>query len=205
MWALVKEGTVVRIFRQPQAFRDNRNKTHFKDVFTRWSAEELAAIDVYPVEEIDEAPAYSVKTGTKTTFDGTKVTLEVTYEQMPLETIKKMTLKRINRWKQRQQDGMFEYGGNTYQCDPRSRDFIMGRSLDAFIALSLQQEYTVTFRDADNVDHELTAQEMIELGKAAADHVQHYHDTAKALKDTVAEAQSFEDLATVLDTIKGSA
>jgi hypothetical protein len=50
MWALVKANQVIKIFNTPQAFEHNDIK-HPANIFSSWSAEEKAAIGIYPVQE----------------------------------------------------------------------------------------------------------------------------------------------------------
>ena len=49
MWALVKANQVIRIFNGAQAFEHNDIK-HPANIFSSWSAEEKAAIGLYPVQ-----------------------------------------------------------------------------------------------------------------------------------------------------------
>ena len=49
MWALVKANQVVKIFNGAQAFEHNDIK-HPANIFSSWSAEEKAAIGLYPVQ-----------------------------------------------------------------------------------------------------------------------------------------------------------
>ena len=49
MWALVKANQVIKIFNGAQAFEHNDIK-HPANIFSNWSAEEKAAIGLYPVQ-----------------------------------------------------------------------------------------------------------------------------------------------------------
>ena len=49
MWALVKANQVIKIFNGAQAFEHNDIK-HPASIFSSWSAEEKAAIGLYPVQ-----------------------------------------------------------------------------------------------------------------------------------------------------------
>ena len=49
MWALVKANQVIKIFNGAQAFEHNDIK-HPTNIFSSWSAEEKAAIGLYPVQ-----------------------------------------------------------------------------------------------------------------------------------------------------------
>ena len=50
MWALVRANQVIRIFNGAQAFEHNDIK-HPANIFSSWSAEEKAAIGLYPIQE----------------------------------------------------------------------------------------------------------------------------------------------------------
>ena len=50
MWALVKANQVIKIFNGAQAFEHNDIK-HPANIFSSWSAEEKAAIGIYPIQE----------------------------------------------------------------------------------------------------------------------------------------------------------
>ena len=50
MWALVKANQVIKIFNTPQAF-EHKDIKHPANIFSSWSAEEKAAIGIYPVQE----------------------------------------------------------------------------------------------------------------------------------------------------------
>mgnify|MGYP003138852154 FL=1 len=52
MWALVKANQVIKIFNGAQAFEHNDIK-HPANIFSSWSAEEKAAIGLYPVQNDD--------------------------------------------------------------------------------------------------------------------------------------------------------
>ena len=205
MWALVKDGQIEKVFEYPQSFRDNNGVLHPSNIFEVWTEQELKDISVYPVEnEGAEQPSrFHVHTGYDYTFDGTKVVRTSIWTPIELEVAKESALLTIEEWKRGHQDSTFEWNDAWWQCDQRSRDFILGRSLDAFIAvMTLQEDYTVTFRDADNVDHVLTAQQMIELGRAAAAHVQYWHDQAVIKKNAVKEAEDLETLVQILEELE---
>ena len=50
MWALVRANQVIKIFNGAQAFEHNDIK-HPANIFSSWSAEEKAAIGIYPIQE----------------------------------------------------------------------------------------------------------------------------------------------------------
>lgn len=191
MWALVKDNKVLEVIERPRMFVDINGYTRFKSVFDLWPNSDLKQIGVYPLEIVDTSPSKFHKfSGFTYTIGEDKVTKTVEYQEIALEDAKKLAQNMLNVWKQRKQDGTFEWYGFNWQCDPRSRGFITGRALEAFMTLSLGQQFEVNFRDADNTDHTFDAQQMIDLGKAAAEHVQYWHDEAKSIKGLVANAAS---------------
>jgi hypothetical protein len=50
MWALVESGSVTAVYTRPKAITLNGIQ-HPRDIFTRWSADELKAIDIYSYSE----------------------------------------------------------------------------------------------------------------------------------------------------------
>lgn len=202
MWAVVKGEGDYEIIHSPRGFVDANGRTHPPDVLTRWTIGELLEISVYPVERVlVPQPLHNI-VGESYQLLEDKLIIEDAWEPLPLDDAKEKVRARVNQWKQVKQDGNFVYNESEFQCDERSRGFIMGRALDAFIALSLGQEYSIVFRDAANVDHTLTAEQMIELGKAAAAHVQHYHDEATMLKSTIDAATSVSDLLPIWESLE---
>lgn len=203
MWGIVKDGEVQEILRTPRMFIGSDGNRHLKSVFELWSLEELAQVGCFPAIVADDPKPYSRRIGENWYFDGERVVIEHRYEDVPIEEARAQANLLVNLWKQRMQDGTFEYGGSTFQCDPRSRDFILGRCLDAFISMAAGQPYQILFRDAANIDHQLDAQGMIGLGRAAAEHVQLYHDKAKVFKEQIALAQTVDEIRALTAGIEG--
>lgn len=201
MWGIVNEdGEVQQILWSKQSF-NSRGYLHPAQVLELWSPEELRSIGVYPAILVSEVKRYHIYEEERVSFDGERVVVEHVYKPMPLEDAKERAREDVNLWKQYKQDSVFEWRGHPFQCDPRSRDFIIGRALDAFIAHSLGQPYSIEFRDANNVDHTLDAPGMIDLGKAAAAHVQYYHDEAKLIKAQIDNAGSVDELISIMEGI----
>jgi len=201
MWAVVEGDQIIQLIEKPHTVRV-QGKLWPRGIFRHWSDERLAAIGILPVEVADLSPEFHVRTGEQFQVLTDRVLLEYTYSPLPVDDVRDAAHERINRWKQRKQDGVFTHEGSEYQCDPRSRDFIIGRALDAFISLSQSLPFSIEFRDAENVDHSLNASQMIGLARAAATHVQHWHDEAKALKDQVDAALTVDEILTILSSLE---
>ena len=108
MWALVKANQVIKIFNGAQAFEHNDIK-HPANIFSSWSAEEKAAIGLYPVQ-IDNSnykdPTFYKNRGESFQFDATnKVVKKVwkTAEDHEMEdktvdgvTVEGLKTKKVN-------------------------------------------------------------------------------------------------------------
>ena len=73
MWALVKANQVIKIFNGAQAFEHNDIK-HPANIFSSWSAEEKAAIGLYPVQTDNsnyKDPTFYKNRGESFQFDAT--------------------------------------------------------------------------------------------------------------------------------------
>ena len=74
MWALVKANQVIKIFNGAQAFEHNDIK-HPANIFSSWSAEEKAAIGLYPVQTDNsnyKDPTFYKNRSESFQFDATK-------------------------------------------------------------------------------------------------------------------------------------
>ena len=108
MWALVKANQVIKIFNGAQAFEHNNIK-HPANIFSSWSAEEKAAIGLYPVQ-IDNSnykdPTFYKNRSESFQFDATnKVVKKVwkTAEDLEMEdktvdgeTVEGLKTKKVN-------------------------------------------------------------------------------------------------------------
>lgn len=202
MWVLVQNNEVVRVFSIPASFRDKQGILHPKEAFEAWTPEELRAKGIYPLVTDDSGAPSPFHRPSGVTYDIAQefVTEIRQWSPIPLEAAKLQARQIINSWKVQHQDSTFEYDGKTFQCDPRSRQFISGASLDAFISKD-DPEFVQYFTDADNETHAFTADEMIELGKAAKAHVEYWHLQAVTKKALIDAAETIEDLITALSDV----
>ena len=108
MWALVKANQVIKIFNGAQAFEHNDIK-HPANIFSSWSAEEKAAIGLYPVQTDNsnyKDPTFYKNRGESFQFDATnKVVKKVwkTAEDHEMddktvdgETVEGLKTKKVN-------------------------------------------------------------------------------------------------------------
>ena len=108
MWALVKANQVIKIFNGAQAFEHNNIK-HPANIFSSWSAEEKAAIGLYPVQTDNsnyKDPTFYKNRGESFQFDATnKVVIKVwkTAEDLEMEdktvdgeTVEGLKTKKVN-------------------------------------------------------------------------------------------------------------
>ena len=108
MWALVKANQVIKIFNGAQAFEHNNIK-HPANIFSSWSAEEKAAIGLYPVHTDNsnyKDPTFYKNRGESFQFDATnKVVKKVwkTAEDLEMEdktvdgeTVEGLKTKKVN-------------------------------------------------------------------------------------------------------------
>ena len=108
MWALVKANQVIKIFNGAQAFEHNDIK-HPANIFSSWSAEEKAAIGLYPVQTDNsnyKDPTFYKNRSESFQFDATnKVVKKVwkTAEDLEMEdktvdgeTVEGLKTKKIN-------------------------------------------------------------------------------------------------------------
>ena len=108
MWALVKANQVIKIFNGAQAFEHNNIK-HPANIFSSWSAEEKAAIGLYPVQTDNsnyKDPTFYKNRGESFQFDATnKVVKKVwkTAEDHEMEdktvdgeTVEGLKTKKVN-------------------------------------------------------------------------------------------------------------
>ena len=108
MWALVKANQVIKIFNGAQAFEHNDIK-HPANIFSSWSAEEKAAIGLYPVQTDNsnyKDPTFYKNRSESFQFDATnKVVKKVwkTAEDLEMEdktvdgeTVEGLKTKKVN-------------------------------------------------------------------------------------------------------------
>ena len=108
MWALVKANQVIKIFNGAQAFEHNDIK-HPANIFSSWSAEEKAAIGLYPVQTDNsnyKDPSFYKNRSESFQFDATnKVVKKVwkTAEDLEMEdktvdgeTVEGLKTKKVN-------------------------------------------------------------------------------------------------------------
>lgn len=203
MWALVNDDEVVRVFHKPEEFRDRNGILHTPAIFQYWTNEELAAIGVFPAEitNIERPSRFHIRSDDFTfQVENDKVLLAYVYVLPELEDIKQQALEIVNNWKVSKQDGLFQYDGYDFQCDPRSREFITGAALDAYMSVD-DPNFVQPFTDANNNTHEFSALQMIAMAKAAKANVEYWHMEALIKKASITFAETFEDVLAIVEPL----
>lgn len=203
MWAVVENNKVVRtVTGSKQSVRCTDGILRPPTQLNKMTNEELRAVGVYPLIDNNELPPLHSKGEPVLTIKEEYV--ERTWQAVPvdLELAKAHVRQRINNIKAEKQDGVFEFDNTTFQCDQRSRDFIMGASIKALIAqVAGNVEFSMTFTDAENKDHVYDAVTMIALGEAAAAHVEQWHEWGKDKKQSLDNATTIEDVINILESL----
>lgn len=204
MWAVVEDNEVIRVITKPtQSVRGTDGVLRPPSLLTKSEPTELRAVGIYPVIQVDQSnkPLHRLTSKPVYTITATHVEQEWETQPMLLEEAKELVRKTINIKKQKKQDGNFVFGENEFQCNARSRDFILGRALDAFIAINTDTSFAKDFTDANNISHTLDASETIALARAAAEHIETWHEWAQDLKTQVQSATSVDELEDLLETV----
>lgn len=109
----------------------------------------------------------------------------------PLEELKEAKRAEINQARDAAEQGGFEYLGKTFDSDPISCQRI---SMAAQAMALAPEGTTITWTCQDNSTIDLTAQELVGLVVALAQHSNTCHEKATALKAKIEEAKSEEEL-----------
>lgn len=112
---------------------------------------------------------------------GAKVTFVYEYRQRPLEDIKQYLVGRINQTRDRLLDQPILFDGNPFDRDARSMTRITGASV---IAIT-DPDYVEPWITADNQTVQMTALEIMKMGKAQARYESLIVHKARSLKDAV--------------------
>ena len=123
------------------------------------------------------------------TWDGTKAVPPPT---QPLADVRAEVAARINSGRREEMRSGVVFEGNRYDTDPTSLANLTAAVtfIKAAPDAGLTPPATVSWRDADNVDHDLTYVQLILLAEAMFVHVQTAHATARALKDSLKGKQT---------------
>lgn len=107
-----------------------------------------------------------------------------------------LSLAKSQKWaeikaaRDAQEFGTLNWGGYTFQCDEVSQRRIQGAVQLAVMDTGFSIEWTL----ADNSAITLTAQHMVEVGQALADHVNQGHVRARQLRAQIDAAQTQNEI-----------
>ena len=113
--------------------------------------------------------------------------------QQPLEELKLIKREEINQARDAAEQGGFEYLGKTFDSDQVSCQRI-STAAQAMSLMPASDENKITWTCQDNSTIELTAQELVGLVVALAQHSNTCHEKATALKAKIEAAQPAEEL-----------
>ena len=111
--------------------------------------------------------------------------------ERPLEELKEAKRAEINTARDQAEQGGFEYMGKVFDSDQVSAQRI---SMAAQAMALADDTATITWTCQDNSTIDLTAQELVGLVVALAQHSNTCHEKATALKAKIEEAKSEEEL-----------
>ena len=105
MWAYIKDNKVEEIIRFPRTFIDDNNITHPRTIFTKWSWDELNAINIYTVEAGTQGDMFQNTSLPTYTFDSSNKKVTTTYT---------LTNKDLDDSEAKNEDGsnILDYKGN---------------------------------------------------------------------------------------------
>lgn len=94
--------------------------------------------------------------------------------------------------------GGFAWDGSALDSDAVSQDHIQGAVLMAMIAERAGQPFSIEWTLADNAVRALSGSEMIAVGLALGAHVRAAHETARALRQQIADAATISEVEAVV-------
>lgn len=148
--------------------------------------------DIFTLEQYDEAYAFITQNAGTTIQDlgGGKYKI-VELPKPSLDELKLAKRAEINQARDAAEQGGFEYMGKVFDSDQVSAQRI---SMAAQAMALAPDGTTITWTCQDNSTIDLTAQELVGLVVALAQHSNTCHEKATALKAKIEEAKSEEEL-----------
>lgn len=148
--------------------------------------------DIFDLSQYDEAYKFvSENKGTTIEDLGGGQYKIVTIPTPTLDELKSKKREEINQARDAAEQGGFEYMGKIFDSDPISCQRI---SMAAQAMALAPEGTTITWTCQDNSTIDLTAQELVGLVVALAQHSNTCHEKATALKAKIEEAKSEEEL-----------
>jgi len=153
----------------------------------RDSAEQLEPVDQYFSEglihaiPIQTSPAYVFSWASKQWED-----------PRTLQEVRDARWEFIKSERDKQEAGLFEWGGHVFQAD---KERVNGAVTGALIAQAAGQPYSDTWTLADNSTIPLTGSDIIAMGIALLQHVSACHAKGRVLRNEIYQvAQTIEDV-----------
>ena len=115
-----------------------------------------------------------------------------------LQLAKAARLKTIKQWRDECEYSKFKYDGAEFDASTASQARIQGAFQLAELALATSSTFAVDWTLADDSVRSLSAQDLVGLGRALAEHVIAAHYTARALKQQVADAATVAEVDAVI-------
>ena len=119
-----------------------------------------------------------------------------TQPEMPgvLQLAKVAWLKSIKTWRDDCEYSRFVYDGSDFDASMASQARIQGAFQLAELALVTPSDFSVDWTLADDSVRSLSAQDLVGLGRALAEHVISAHSIARSLKQAVADANTIAEI-----------
>lgn len=136
--------------------------------------------------EADNAPAHP----NSVWFPETKTWVR----QITLDEAKRSRRELINRYRDAAEFGTFTWDGSAFDCDPESRNKIMGVVVRAVLAMNTSTPFEEQWTLADNTVRTLSAEDIVQIGMTLAAHVSSVHAISRTLKSQIEAAQTIEEV-----------
>lgn len=156
----------------------------------RASVEQLEPVDQYFSE--GSLHAMPIQPSPVHVFDWSTKQWE---DQRTLQEIKDAKWETIKDERDKQEAGLFEWGGHVFQAD---KERVNGAVTGALIAQAAGQPYTDTWTLADNSTIPVSGSDIIAMGIALLQHVSACHAKGRVLRNQIYQvAQTIEDVQAV--------
>lgn len=115
-----------------------------------------------------------------------------------LAEVKAAHKEKINSWRDATEQGGFEYLGKVFDSDPIACTRMMGSAITAQTALAARKPFSIEWTCKDNSTIELSAEQLIGLTVALAEHSSRCHAKAIELKSLVDSALTVEEVEAIV-------
>lgn len=115
-----------------------------------------------------------------------------------LAEVKAAHKEKINSWRDAAEQGGFEFLGKVFDSDPIACTRMMGSAITAQAALAARKSFSIEWTCKDNSTIELSAEQLINLTVALAEHSSRCHAKALELKSLVDSALTVEEVEAIV-------